>query len=159
MHKSSPDSRFRARLGFSLVEIVMAIGIVSFALIATLGLLPVGLNVMRESMNQTALANISHQIRGELQQISFDPGTSFNIQQLGSSTYYYTRDGLRTEASDAERFYEATFSLSNGLVGGSAFDPNSAQAVKVTISYPPGAPIAETKKTIFALFAARQSNQ
>ena len=135
----------------------MALGIVSFALIAILGLIPVGLNVMKESMNQTALANISQQIRGELQQISFDPSATFNIQQLGSASYHYTRDGLRTGASDSERFYEATFSLSNGLVGGSAFDSQSAQAVKVTISYPPGATPAETKKTIFALFAARQA--
>ncbi len=59
--------------GFSLVEIVLAIGITSFALIATLGLLPVGLNSLRESSTQTAVANISQYIRGELQQISFNP--------------------------------------------------------------------------------------
>ncbi len=143
--------------GFSLVEIVLAIGITSFALIATLGLLPVGLNTLRESSTQTAVANISQYIRGELQQISFNPATSFNVQNLNSTTYYFTRDGVKTDANGG--YYLAKFDLTNGSVGGNTFDSTSAQNIKVTLSYPATASAAARKTFVFSLFAARQSNQ
>lgn len=143
--------------GFSLVEIVLAIGITSFALIATLGLLPVGLNSLRESSTQTAVANISQYIRGELQQISFNPQSSFNVQNLNSTTYYFTRDGVKTDANGG--YYLARFDLTNGSVGGNTFNATSAQNIKVTLSYPATAAAAARKTFVFSLFAARQSNQ
>ncbi len=143
--------------GFSLVEIVLAIGITSFALIATLGLLPVGLNSLRESSTQTAVANISQYIRGELQQISFNPQASFNVQNLSSATYYFTKDGVKTDADSG--YYQAKFDLTNGSVGGNTFNATSAQNIKVTLSYPATAAAAARKTFVFSLFAARQSNQ
>ena len=139
---------------FSLIEVVLAIGITSFALLATVGLLPIGLNTLSESNTQTAVANISHQIRGELQQISFDPKADFNVQKLSATTYYFTREGAKSDSSGA--YYRATFDINNGAVGGSAFDNSVAQNIKVTLSYPFGAPVTQTKTAVFSLFAARQ---
>lgn len=157
MRSLPPVGRFPLHRGFSLVEIVLAIGITSFALIATLGLLPVGLNTLRESSTQTAVANISQYVRGELQQISFNPSTSFNVQNLNSTTYYFTRDGVKTDANSG--YYLAKFDLTNGSVGGNTFDSTSAQNIKVTLSYPATAAAAARKTVVFSLFAARQSNQ
>jgi len=147
----------KSKQAFSLIEVVLAIGITSFALLATIGLLPVGLNTLRESNTQTAVANISHQIRGELQQISFDPKADFNVQKLGTTTYYFTREGAKSDSSSA--YYRASFDINNGAVGGSAFDNSVAQNIKVTLSYPIGAPVTQTKTVVFSLFAARQSDQ
>ena len=43
------------RFAFSLIEVVLALGIVSFALVAILGLLSVGLDSSRESIDDTAV--------------------------------------------------------------------------------------------------------
>jgi len=157
MKSLSPVDLRSSNGGFSLVEIVLAIGITSFALIATLGLLPVGLNTLRESSTQTAAANISQYIRGELQQISFNPGTSFNVQNLNSATYYFTREGVKTDANSG--YYLAKFDLTNASVGGNTFDSTVAQNIKVTLSYPATAAVTARKTVVFSLFAARQSNQ
>jgi type II secretory pathway pseudopilin PulG len=53
----------KTRLGFSLVEVVISLSIVSFALIAILGLLPVGLNALKESATQTTTSLLLPQIR------------------------------------------------------------------------------------------------
>ena len=151
---TSPQIRQR---GFSLVEIVIAIGIVSFALLPTLGLLPIGLNSLRESMGQTAMANISQQIRGELQQISFNTSADFNIHNLSSTNYYFTREGLKTSASGADVYYEAALSSQDGAVAGATYDTASAQNVTIALCYPVGAPAAAKNRFSFSLLLAKQS--
>lgn len=143
--------------GFSLVEIVLAIGITSFALIATLGLLPVGLNSLQESTIQTAAANIANQLRGELQQISFNTNSSFNVHTLASTPYYFTKEG--TKGNENNCYFEATFDPTDGLVGGASFEVSNAQNIRVSLSYPHGVPEANRKTLSFSLFAARQSAQ
>ena len=51
---------------FTLIEVVMAMAVVSFALLAITGLLPVGLQTMRDSQNDQALGTIANQVRGDL---------------------------------------------------------------------------------------------
>ena len=38
---------------FSLIEVTLALGIISFALVAVIGLLPTGLNAQRQAVNQS----------------------------------------------------------------------------------------------------------
>ncbi len=52
--------------GFSLVEIVLALGILSFAIVAILGLFPIAMNDARESKNETHAAMIAQLILGQL---------------------------------------------------------------------------------------------
>ncbi len=47
---------------FSLVEVVIAIGIVSFAVVAILGLIPTGLNTLKDSTGETVRAQIVRSI-------------------------------------------------------------------------------------------------
>jgi uncharacterized protein (TIGR02598 family) len=51
---------------FSLVEIVLALGVVAFALIAVVGMLPVSLKTQQASVQQTTATSISTQIVTEL---------------------------------------------------------------------------------------------
>lgn len=48
--------------GFSLVEVCVALGIVSFAVIAILGLIPSGLNTLKDSTAETVRAQIVRSI-------------------------------------------------------------------------------------------------
>lgn len=54
--------------GFSLIEVVIALGIISFALVAVIGLLPTGLNSQRQGVNQAfgvqALNDVAQGIQG-----------------------------------------------------------------------------------------------
>ena len=52
--------------GFSLVEIVLALGVVAFSVIAILGLFPVALDAARESQRQTTATLIAQTVFSEL---------------------------------------------------------------------------------------------
>jgi uncharacterized protein (TIGR02598 family) len=62
--------------GFSLVEVTIALGIVAFAFVPLMGLLPVGLTSFRSAIDQTVLSQIVQQIGNESQQSDFDAVTT-----------------------------------------------------------------------------------
>lgn len=91
--------------GFSLVEIVVALGIVSVGLVGILGLLPAGLGVFRQSVNMTVQSQIAQQIINDAQLTPYD--------KLASSTTYYDESGCKLEKGGRQTTYTATVSLSN----------------------------------------------
>ena len=58
--------RRRPHTGFSLVEVVIALGIVSFAVLAIVGMLPMALKSAQESMRETDATLIAQRIFAEL---------------------------------------------------------------------------------------------
>jgi len=56
----------RGASGFSLVEVAIALGIVAFGLVAVLGLLPVGLNLAKDSSDEVIAVNIMAAISADL---------------------------------------------------------------------------------------------
>ncbi|GEM_PF-3681855 len=52
--------------GFSLIEVVMALGIVSFAIVAILGIFPIALSSNRSGMNEARAAQIVRAITGTI---------------------------------------------------------------------------------------------
>ena len=54
-----------ARDGFSLVEITLALGVFSFCFIAVLGLLPLGINTNRDTIEQTQAAGIARAVQAD----------------------------------------------------------------------------------------------
>lgn len=100
---------------FSLVEVVLAIGVISFCLLAVLGLMPVGLSTMRQAMDATIETQIVRQISGEALLTPFSQlGTTFS-----NKTFYFDAEGIEeTGASDKTR-YSAVTSLTNTAYPGS----------------------------------------
>ena len=49
--------------GFSLVEVVIAVGVAAFALVALLGLLPSGLKTFKSTMNTAVGSQIAQRVR------------------------------------------------------------------------------------------------
>lgn len=70
-HAGVGCSRFK-KAAFSLVEVVMALGIVAIAFIPLIGLLPRGIDTMRRSIDVSAASQIIQQIGNEIQQSDFD---------------------------------------------------------------------------------------
>jgi len=57
---------------FSLVEVVLAIGVVSFAFVALMGLLPAGMQQFRKAIDTTVAAEIAQRVIDDAQQTDFD---------------------------------------------------------------------------------------
>ncbi len=86
------------KLGFSLVEIVMALGLVSFCLVALLGLFSLGIKTSKQSAEETNLAAMSSEIITELR--ARTSSTTIALNQK----YYFDNQGERTNAIGA--YYE-----------------------------------------------------
>jgi uncharacterized protein (TIGR02598 family) len=67
---------------FSLVETVLAIGIMGLAITALLGLLPHGIEMTRQAGNENAYARILNTVRTELMRMPFDTLQSTADNQL-----------------------------------------------------------------------------
>ena len=57
--------------GFSLVEVVLAIGVVAFAFVAIFGMLPTGLGISRQAMDASVGSQIAQRIINDAQQSDF----------------------------------------------------------------------------------------
>jgi uncharacterized protein (TIGR02598 family) len=57
--------------GFSLVEVVLAIGIVGFAFVAMFGLLPVGLSTFRQAVDNSVGSQIVQRLINDAQQTDY----------------------------------------------------------------------------------------
>jgi uncharacterized protein (TIGR02598 family) len=163
---SHPPSRKKLggyREAFSLVEVVLAIGIVAFAVLAIIGTLPIGLKSVQNAETLQATSNIANQLRGQMQQLSFsgNPSGTNTIQQMASTINYYTTDGiLSNNATTGPYYYRATFgvqsiSASTTSVVNASFNTNNAQSIVVNLAYPPG---VWNQTNTFSLLVARQTD-
>lgn len=146
------------RSGFSLVEVVIALGVMSFALLPLVALLPVGLRTAQDSMDTTVIASISQQVRGHLQQIPFTSGAgSINDLASTSQDLYFTMEGVKTTSGSltSPAYYKATFSVNDSAAPGASFDQNNARTITVKLYYPLATNPTKPKK-VFSLFVARQ---
>ena len=135
--------------GFSLVEVVLSLGIAAFALIAIFGLLPVGLTSNRDSIDQSAASQLAVLLDEDLRstksgaltpvfQIPVPPPPI--LTQTASAPLYF-QDGAEKTASPTESAFRVVC----------LFGPASGhEAIPVTISitWPASVP-AETARGRF----------
>jgi uncharacterized protein (TIGR02598 family) len=125
MHASSPThavktaarmqwSRFKSGSGgFSLVEVTLAIGVIAFAFVALLGLLPAGLTSFRAAIDLNNETRIVQSIVGKVQVTDFNevPNLDYSVS---NEIYYFDEEGTPTDTSSnpveslkASRLYAA----------------------------------------------------
>jgi uncharacterized protein (TIGR02598 family) len=100
-------ARSKSRLtqaAFTLVEVVLSIGVVSFALVSMVGLLPVGMATQRQATSNMVESQIVQGLANEIQLTDFD-----NLQT--QTITYYDREGKSVLASDVNRLYDVTVTL------------------------------------------------
>jgi len=96
---------------FTLVEVTLALLIMSFAIITLMGLLPTGLDTFREAQETTIQAETFQNIFNEVQQTPF---SQLSDSKVGSKqTWYFDESGRSTAKQDSNRFYTATVNLSD----------------------------------------------
>lgn len=99
---TKPSRRFfRNPAAFGLVEIAISLGVVSFALLALVGLAVVGLNSSRAAQEDTVVASLARNAVSELRSLGYA-----QLSALSSTNFYYTYDGARASGPEGEAYYE-----------------------------------------------------
>src|SRR2546421_6241460 len=101
----------RAESAFSLVEVVLAIGVVTFCMFAVMGMLPVTVSTQQSSIQQTTANELLAQILADLRaDVRLPPGQASKESTAGfglhghwlnvaqPDTLYFTNDGDQTPA-------------------------------------------------------------
>lgn len=83
MKRRARNCHARPTRGFSLVEIVLALGVISFALVAIIGLLPIGLASNRGTIQETRANHLAEEIFSTLRS---QPFTNVSLALLGNAT-------------------------------------------------------------------------
>ena len=75
---SQPSERSSRRAGFTLVEVTLALGIVAFAFLALLALLPAGNVAFRRAIDLAVCGQIAQRVISDCQNADFDTLTAAN---------------------------------------------------------------------------------
>jgi uncharacterized protein (TIGR02598 family) len=104
---SSPKRSFlRIRRGFTLVEVTISLGIVAFAMVSLVGMLPAGLSNFRGAMSQTVEAQIVQALSEDIVLTDFS-----HLQKFTGQKFTYDNRGVATLPSDGMTLYTATVTL------------------------------------------------
>jgi uncharacterized protein (TIGR02598 family) len=103
------STRSRLPRGFSLVEVVLAIGVTSFALLGMVALVPVGLKTSRQAADASTQSQIVQYARNQLEMTSFANLSVWN----NATPLYFDNQGLITTSTDPQQIYSVTFSVGN----------------------------------------------
>lgn len=79
----------RRRSAFTLVETALALGIVAFAMIPLLGLLPIGLQMSHNASDLTLSAQIAQRLAGMIQQAGYSSFQASSGTPGPADVYYY----------------------------------------------------------------------
>lgn len=147
-------ARVSARAGFSLVEVVLAMGIVAVAFIPLLGLMPLGLSTSRQAIDTTIEAQIIQQMTSQAQQTDFSLLTTLN----NNSLLYFDANGNTTTSASAA-IYKAGFSVPTGsgnaslpgtttLPGGASTQTLATITIYILSTHSPGGMTAQTQQDL-----------
>jgi uncharacterized protein (TIGR02598 family) len=135
--------------GFSLVEVVMALGIISFVIVGILGLLSVGLSTAKKSTRATNLSAISSQV---ISSIRNDTNTYTSAVLTGMVStpvrFYFNYSGSPQTTSNSETFYlcEVGSETASSVLGATTL--SGYTVLILTVSSPLAAPEANRDKEV-----------
>jgi uncharacterized protein (TIGR02598 family) len=124
--------------GFTLAEVMIALGIVASVMVAMLGMIPHAITSIRESNNLTIMGRIAQEVISDIQMSDWD-----QIEQdYKGKTFQYDNEGLPFEGRQGQQpTYEARIELPQERVSlGSNLEYQSdiARKIKVEVEYIPG---------------------
>jgi len=154
-HTGPERSRKRGwQAGFSLVEVTIAIGIVSFAFVSVIGLIPTGLNTFHQAMDASVGTQIVQRVLNDLQQTDFTVLTQ-DATGVANETYRYTWT-LSNNSQSKVRYFDDQ--------GNEVTDPARAiyhvntRIMPVTVTPSSGSQLAEASNTNLATVTVQVAN-
>lgn len=125
---------------FSLIEVLLALGIISFALVALIGLFTLGLKTNKESSDQIEAANVASLLLSTLRAIPTNPPAGFALPALNQGTVSKTvkvaSDGTTTDLATTSRAYNLYY-----VVGTNATTGPKLANVYMMLWWPASAPM------------------
>jgi uncharacterized protein (TIGR02598 family) len=123
--------RSRASSGFSLAECAIALGVAGFALVAVMGMLPIGLKVQQASVQQTTANEIMAAILNDLRaDVVLPPGQASKETDSGFGLH-----GHWLTVSVPDTLYFTNTGSQTGSVNQSS--PDAVFRAKITYLFPP----------------------
>lgn len=125
-----PTGRARVSGGFSLVEVTLALGIVAFAMIPLLALLPAGLSASHASMENTIFTQVISRISSDVQKLPFS-----KVDTYAGQTLTFDANGVKT---DKDVVYKVTMkSLAPSYPGAEQLSGIKSQFKQIEITISP----------------------
>ncbi len=130
-----------SKAGFSLIEVVIALGIFAFCIVAIVGLLPVGMNSVRSVSNENNAIHIASSIEGIWQVAPTNSKitiTNFitNLLVTNASTGNYSTNYFFNEFGEQVDSVGASVKM-NYTVRTNPVPMTNAYSVNMTFSWPP----------------------
>lgn len=114
----------RGTQGITLVETVIALGIVSFAMVSILGMIPVGLSNFQSAQHLTIESSIVQGVTGELQRT--------DVTNLSSTNLYFDDQGRASTAAKA--IYTVKVGDPQNLDASNLISSTAAKSVLLTVN-------------------------
>jgi uncharacterized protein (TIGR02598 family) len=142
------SSRRRRNLGFTLVELCIAIGIMTVALVPMLGLMANGLVRVGSNIDNVQAVNICQQVFVAAQQQSF-----YQLSTGGNYQTYFTASGDSVPVGSSNIVYTAAVTCTNSIVTGTITPPLVTLSIKIYRT-PGGIAIGSTSRPVSAFVGA-----
>jgi len=136
-------------MGFSLVEVVLALGIMTFGLVPLMALLPIGLRVHRQAIEATVSSQIIARVTHEAQQTDYTnlPNGSnypltFCFDDQGNVLSSGTSTVLFTTCKDSKRIYDVRATVNKAASLPTATNTSQSPSlarIQIDIASNPGA--------------------
>ena len=136
--------RTASKAGFSLIEVVIALGIFAFCIVAIVGLLPVGMNSVRSVSNENNAIHIASSIEGIWQVAPTNSTitiTNFitNLLVTNASTGNYSTNYFFNEFGEQTDSAGASVNMTYTATTNANLSPSTAYDVKMVFKWPPHA--------------------
>lgn len=121
------------RKAFTLVETVIAMGIVAFAMLGILGMVPVGLTNFREAMSNTAESQIVQGLSNDILLTKYSD--LLDAYGTGTNVTYYSEEGKFLEGangSDPANAFEVKVSLAG--ISAPRVNQDSGRTVQIEVT-------------------------
>jgi uncharacterized protein (TIGR02598 family) len=99
-------NKFLSSSGFTLVEVTISLGIVAFAMVSMVGLIPAGLSNFRSAMSNTIEAQIVQALSEDVASTDFA-----NLPSLANQKFTFDSRGVETAADGKLAIYTASVVL------------------------------------------------
>ena len=137
-----PIAPGKHRGGFSLVEVVLAVGVAAFALVTLMALLPAGLNTFKGSMSTSIGTQIAERVFNDLQVTDFS--------DIETTNRFFDEQGTEmTESNNVHCIYWVQVNIgdpggntSTSLMGNTS---TNLYTVKLYVARNPGGALPEAK--------------
>lgn len=96
-----PPITARGRVGFSLIEVLLAIGLMTFVLLVIFSLLPAGMATLQEANRQIVETEIYNTLGAELASTAFNRLSNYQTSRFPA---YFDNEGNEVARADASIF-------------------------------------------------------